>query len=698
MVLPGESLSSKAESDRMKNIVLTVLAVCVAGCVTTKQECVFTKVGKEHVHMQALLENAMSYINPEHGLIDPVSGYPFEGWNHDPEKGLYLRSFTQLTSIGEWVELLANISAGYADNPYISRFQALEKLELVAASLLADQADPTVSAKGLLGNFLGLENGKRLGPLGEDVKSSSFVEAFGAEKAEKIWQALIGRKWIEPVRDGSEAKIKRVGEYGSEYFTDELEPFADSETKYGVMDILDERVVKIIFGDNVNLTSSLAKTIGALLHPSVKDDPKAIALREKLEGFIAAQEEGYAFLFDPETDTFIFGWDASNDKFVGWEDGKGGWVVGHQNYFINEFRGPFMFCHLRYDWPMNAMKNSGFQIKPYCMNDGTDVYTLVTWNGSAFQSLGLTSFMQEPQFAGWQKNLENIVDIEIDYATRLVNPGFLTESYSGNGVEYTGDVGIHDIAVTDHKRITDAPSLYTLGVAYAVAPEKMEAFLAANWENITKLFTDHGPWEGYNTSSNSVIEFQTSAHTMSLILGGIGSGNDNMARYLSFQALDEKLAALNQPGEAKNLLDEKVNWVSWTSAGDQLVPQRTVDSFQVRGEKVRTGGITIVLPEKEGISLSNGTLKMRYRAADPVEKCVITLKRAPGLPIQPMVFENEIFTRFDVAVGHENTIEISMPGTPGLQNIKELILVYGDDHVVAPVDLTITGFEFVPAE
>jgi len=125
----------------------------------------FPTVGKEHVHMQQLLENAMGYINPEHGLIDEASGYPVEGWNHDPSKGLYLRSFTQLTSIGEWLELLGDIAAGYAVNPYISREEALAKLEHATESLLADQADPTVSAKGLLGNFLGLENGKRLGPL-----------------------------------------------------------------------------------------------------------------------------------------------------------------------------------------------------------------------------------------------------------------------------------------------------------------------------------------------------------------------------------------------------------------------------------------------------------------------------------------------------------------------------------------------------
>ncbi|MCF7848247.1 MAG: hypothetical protein K9M45_05295 [Kiritimatiellales bacterium] len=680
----------------MKRMILAVLIGCLAGCAKQNESCSFPKVSPEHTHMQALLENAMGYINPDHGLIDEASGYPVEGWNHDPEKGLFLRSFTQLTSIGEWTELLANIAAGYADNPYISRFQALEKLGKVADSLLADQADPAVSAKGLLGNFLGLENGRRLGPLGEEIEKSKLVEAFGAEKAEAIWRALLEKEWFTLQRGETEGRIKRSDKYGTEHFTGPLEPFADDATKTKIMELMDGRVVKAVFGDNVNLSSSIAKAVGALLHPDIKDDPKAIALREKLERFIAGQREGFHYLFDKETDTFIFGWDATKDRFAGWDDGRGKWVVGHQNYFINEFRGPFTFALLRHDLPINSVKNSGFKIKPYRMQDGTDRYTLATWSGSAFQSLGLTMFMQELEIPGWKMNLENTVDIELDFAARKGNPGFLTESYSGNEMEYTGDVGIPDIAVTGAERIADAPSLYTLGVSYMIAPEKIEAFLAANWGNITKLFTDHGPWEGYKTSEQRAIEFQTSAHTMSLILGGIGTGTENMKRYLKFQGLENKLAAFNKPGEAVNFLDESVKLIAWTSAGDELVPYRNGNLFQIRGEKVRTGGITVVLPQKEGVSLSNGILKIRYRAADPVKKAVITLKRAPGLPIKPMVFENEIHTRFDVALGHENSIEIPMPATPGLENIKELIIVYGDDNTAVPVDLTITEFEFIP--
>ncbi len=64
--------------------------------------------------------------------------------------------------------------------------------------------------------------------------------------------------------------------------------------------------------------------------------------------------------------------------------------------------------------------------------------------------------------------------------------------------------------------------------------------------------------------------------------------------------------------------------------------------------------------------------------------------------VQPAVFENEIYTRFDVAVGQAKSIEIPMPGTPGLHNIKELVLLFGDNHTPASVDLLIEEIEFSP--
>jgi len=53
------------------------------------------------------------------------------------------------------------------------------------------------------------------------------------------------------------------------------------------------------------------------------------------------------------------------------------------------------------------------------------------------------------QESGWRKSLEALVDIELDFSGTRNLPGFLSEAYSGNGTEYTGLIGIPDLAVTD---------------------------------------------------------------------------------------------------------------------------------------------------------------------------------------------------------------------------------------------------------
>jgi hypothetical protein len=62
----------------------------------------------------------------------------------------------------------------------------------------------------------------------------------------------------------------------------------------------------------------------------------------------------------------------------------------------------------------------------------------------------------------------------------------------------------------------------------------------------------------------------------------------------------------------------------------------------------------------------------------------------------PTVFQNEIFARFDVTDA-EKEIRIPMPATPGLEDVSELVIRFGDERSPLPVDLTLTRFEFVPA-
>ncbi len=224
-------------------------------------------------------------------------------------------------------------------------------------------------------------------------------------------------------------------------------------------------------------------------------------------------------MYDVRAGLFYFGWDATRDRLFGWEDASGNWTTGHMDYLVNEFRGPATFIAVRYGLPRAAIANLGFHLKPARNALGAEVYALAPWEGSAFQALGLSLMLGEATRPGWDTLLGNLVEIELDYARQHQLPGFLSESYTGDGVQYTGSVGIPAITVAPKPRITDAASLYTLGVAYSVAPEQVEGFLKA------QLAPDHPdvdrprPLGRLQRRPEQVIPFQTTAHTLALTLG-----------------------------------------------------------------------------------------------------------------------------------------------------------------------------------
>ena len=294
--------------------------------------------------MERLVDNAFLYLDPDHGIFDPVSGYPVEGWNQDRDQGLYLRDFTQITAIGLYLEVLANVVAGQAGRPVAAREQALTDLQKVVATLRADQKDPSLGSGGLLVNFLGLEGDRRVGPLAQVVKREDVDAEFGAEEGERLWKALAGAGWIAEQNRGREGAIHRGESYGAGNFTGPLAPWADARQR--VMGLLDRRVVLVAYGDNANLTLSVAKAIGALLHPSVRDRAEVRELRGELDAFIDAQEAGYRGLIDAGSGMFSFGRDESTGRFFGWNTVDGDWVVGHQDYLGNEFRDPTLFIVL----------------------------------------------------------------------------------------------------------------------------------------------------------------------------------------------------------------------------------------------------------------------------------------------------------------------------------------------------------------
>jgi len=644
-------------------------------------------IAPEHIHAQMLAENAFRFIDPAHGLTEPMSGYPVEGWNQDPKRGLFLRSFTQLTAIGKWVELLACVAAGQADNPYVSRQQALDDLEKIVRSLRADQIDPSLNDRGLLCNFLAFEGERRVGPLATSAQRDDFVKAFGETLGTKIWADLAAHQWIKLEKEGAEGRVKRSATYGLDHFDGVLAPYAEQGLADAIMKLLDRRVVQIIFGDNVNLTACVAKSIGALLDPTIRDNPRATALRVSLEQFLENQRAGYANLYDPKEGNFAFGWNATENRFFGWDTKDGIWVIGRMNYFINEFRGAWTFVVERYGMPLDAVRAGSFKLNPYVLKDGRTIYVPAAWEGSAFQILGLSLFMQELNTPGWRDLMRNAVAANLDYSGRHGLPGFLSESYTGIGTDYSGSVGVPDLAVTKEKRITNAPSLYTLGVAYSIEPSKIEDFLAANWPIIKNLLTEHGPWEGYHTTTKSVIELQTTAHTLALILGLVATGNENMTRYLQNAGLPTDAALIHQAatGPAVNLLGGDFNIFAWCRENDRLQQHRDGDRFDISGKGITGANLAISPSESVRLNLSGRTLQLRYRSAAAMPGCVLRFS-----PRNHKGGMNSEATLNLTATGEGGALlTIPLPATPLLDDIKEIILVLPDANGDAMMDFSL---------
>jgi hypothetical protein len=210
------------------------------------------------------------------------------------------------------------------------------------------------------------------------------------------------------------------------------------------------------------------------------------------------------------------------------------------------------------------------------------------------------------------------------------------------------------------------------------------------------LWTDHGPWEGFNVTRQEEIRIQTSAHTLSLILGMLGTGPEHLKRYLDSRDLGGGLAELFKPGERVDLLAEPTQVFAWADKEGAIQSSRKDGAFQVRGRPVGQVGIAFVPARKEGVNLSGGLLTVRYHSAAAAESAVLALK--PVGPANPSaaIIPTEIFTRLADTGGQEEEIRIPLPATPGLRAIKEVVLTCGQAKKELPVDLRITHFAVAP--
>lgn len=288
---------------------------------------------------------------------------------------------------------------------------------------------------------------------------------------------------------------------------------------------------QVAFGDNANLAASIGAAIGAL--STITGNGLVTSYIQRFETFLDRMAVGFNYLYDTAQGMFR----------TGWSTATGDWVPGHLDRFGSEFRSGVLFVTLRYAIEDRAYQNLQIVLKDYVTADGRRLTTIAPYDGGAFQALWPILTMPETSNPGLLANLQNFVDIALDYSAQNNLPGFLSASYSAPGV-YDGSSGIPQIAENPAPRNTTMASLYTLGAAFMIRPTETLEFLRRIFAQHPDLVTQNGIWEGINTATGTVVFEKVAANTLTFLLGLAGKGPDHMTRYLTNKGFKARMDSL----------------------------------------------------------------------------------------------------------------------------------------------------------
>lgn len=616
------------------------------------------------------------------------SGHPIEGmrWNaarQEPES----LAFTQLTAQGVAGEVLAAIASGRIVCPYLSRPQALEDLRQLIGALRADQRDPRVSYWGLPIAFMEFDHdGRRQAPRLPFVYRETLDAIFSGWDTEKLWNSLVASAWIQQW-DGT------VNRDAPQYRDKSLAGFDEGEAA-AVQRLLDQRARSVVTGDIVNLLRSLA-VIWAEIRPLRQDErfgTQADELLREIDDYLEALEPGFReLLYDGSTGLLRRGFTAYEDA-----DQRKGIIEwnSYHNFANDEFRLGILLATLLFDLPDDAYAHLSL-----AMRDATPL----SYPGGA---ISLWSEAYEfnpdgPQSPG-QQLTDHYIRSFLDFARGHGQPGLLAECYV-SPQEYSPAVGNPWVARTAKPRRTDVAPLYTLGGAYAAAgPQLKKAinhFLMQNWEILEqRMLGPYGYWDAYDRNRGEPVKIKTAAHGFHLITGLLGTGRDDMKRFLEAKGLYQRYLQLRRPGAPIGFLAD---------IGAPRVAEKPEEGGIVRLDRTPDGSLHIVssgfvwvalefpLLQQEPVSLSNGWLVLQYSNPDggvKGAKIVIATKRPE--PLQSNHFtQNEIDLSI---VKGDGSSRIPLPPTPALSAATARLYLYGLEGRPVPLDFTIKAFRFDP--
>jgi hypothetical protein len=639
--------------------------------------------------MREMMARLFDYFASE--WHDP-SGYPYEGvrWNEETGTIEPIRQYTQITAVGQAAEFLASIINGEIVLPLIPAREAANLLTLMIRALKRDQDDPWVSENGLLIPFIEFdrEMNRMRPPLPYEVTPDGLPEKWG-EKRAVVWERLLERKWL--VRKDSDSSAAIVNRSAPGFGVDlglDLRGELDQ-----VNEILNRRVKNVVAGDIANLLASLVSTWEKLSKAKERfvheeDVSRQITtIMEAIDRCIMAMRQGFIEDFlDRSTGMLRRG-------FLVYEaDGqKHKEFFNAYHNFSDEFISGILLAKVIYGLPLSVVRNVSVALKAYVDRESRVLFTKVPFFGGAFAILWPTLYVPYAEFPSDRRLLSNFVHIAIDYAqVHGAQPGFLSECYGTAG--YVGKVGIPSIAYTGGVR-SDLVSLYPLGSAYALARHEVEGFLEANWAKVLEI----GFWDSYDLKEERVVRVATAAHTLSNILGGLGSGPSHVEGYLKAHGLYGDFLSLFEPGRVKVDISASPVEAKGTPSHESPVKViKTEEGYRFISNGSSTMTITFFPGE---VSLSGTTLVLRYRTeADAVKGARIVLERSDQRALPPGVgMQNEIFFSLRNTQDRIEEVRVPMPSTPALAGVDRVELwLYGLADQPQTLGLTIGSFEILP--
>jgi|GEM_PF-2206427 len=437
---------------------------------------------EEQTLRTSLITQNLDFFKDDVG-IDTASGLPLdflnimEMPNPDPSAppSTYPMpvGYTQPTAIGFYVEILAQIALGQITTPNISKADALTRLEKAISSLETIQT--SLGYKGLI-PFVNLKQGMTIMIPPTDPMPPQMINA----------------------------------------------PYSPYSSTIG-------------FGDNANLSQSIAAAVGLLENGTFSgaDLARATALISRFETILTKQAEGFSAFYDHGAKLFYASYDTGSRTFQ-----------NHIDRLFNEFRSGVAFVIAKYSLPKDAWDNLTLTRRTYTDSKGNEVENFVPYDGGAFQMLWPLLHAPELDFPEMKQALFNFLYSQADFAVQAKLPGLLSASFIPNG-DYSGKIGLEAASETSDALRQDVVSLYALASAYSIDPHFVLAWLKEIKAAFPALLGPYGLYDSI-TASGAIGKRYYAIDQASLVLGLSGQGAAGMKNYLEKRSLKTGFDSLYQ--------------------------------------------------------------------------------------------------------------------------------------------------------